>query len=76
MYKIDFSKYKEIYKDDLEYTNITQTAKNIIEQNIRRRVNGLGVGDAEVKLQKAGGDDYLVVRIGGLDDLDKAREII
>lgn len=76
MYKIDFTKYKEIYKDNTEYANITQTAKNIIEQNIRRRVNGLGVGDAEVKLQKAGGDDYLVVRIGGLDDLDKARAII
>jgi len=41
MYKIDFSKYKEIYKDKLEYANVTQTAKNIIEQNIRRRVNGL-----------------------------------
>lgn len=29
-----------------------------------------------MKLQKAGSDDYVVVRIGGLDDLDAARDII
>lgn len=76
MYKIDFSKYKEIYKDELEYANVSQQAKNVIEQNIRKRVNGLGVWDAEVKVQKAWWDDYVVVRIWWLDDLAKAREII
>ncbi|MFA7284742.1 MAG: SecD/SecF family protein translocase subunit [Candidatus Absconditabacterales bacterium] len=76
VYKIDFTKYKEIYTNATEYSTVTQRAKQIIEANIRKRVNGLGVGDAEVKLQKAGSDDYVVVRIGGLDDLDAARDII
>jgi protein-export membrane protein SecD len=76
IYKIDFSKYKEIYKTETEYATVTQQAKNIIEANIRKRVNGLGVGDAEIKLQKVWVDDYVVVRIGWLDDLVKAREII
>ncbi len=76
IYKIDFAKYKEIYTNPNEYATVTQKAKQIIESNIRKRVNALGVGDAEIKLQKAGQDDYVVVRIGGLDDLDKARAII
>lgn len=64
IYKIDFSKYKEIYKSPSEFASVTQQAKNIIEANIRKRVNALGVGDAEVKLQKVSDDDYVVVRIG------------
>jgi protein-export membrane protein SecD len=76
VYKIDFSKYKELYSTTAELTTAKQQAKQIIEANIRKRVNALWVGDAEVKLQTAGADDYVVVRIWGLDDLDKAREII
>jgi hypothetical protein len=39
MYKIDFSKYQEIYKDALQLNTATQEAKNIIVANIRKRVN-------------------------------------
>ncbi|HNG97447.1 MAG TPA: hypothetical protein PLW93_04215, partial [Candidatus Absconditabacterales bacterium] len=76
LYKIDFSKYRELYTNQTEFADVTQRAKDIIIANIRKRVNGLGVGDAEVKPQKAAGDDYIVVRIGGIDDLNKARDII
>lgn len=76
VYKIDFTKYKELYKSETDLMAATQKAKLIIESNIRKRVNGLWVGDAEVKLQKVWGDDYVVVRIGWLDDLAKARDII
>lgn len=76
MYKIDFSKYQEIYKDALQLNTATQEAKNIIVANIRKRVNWLWVGDAEVKVQKSAGEDYVVVRIWWISDLVKAREII
>lgn len=76
LYKIDFSKYRELYTNQTEFADVTQRAKDIIIANIRKRVNGLGVWDAEVKPQKAAGDDYIVVRIGGIDDLNKARDII
>lgn len=76
VYKIDFTKYRELYKTENEFLTVTQKAKQIIEGNIRKRVNALWVGDSEVKTQKVGWDDYVVVRIGGLDDLAKAREII
>lgn len=76
IYKIDFSKYREIYTKDTEFATVTQQAKNIIISNIRKRVNGLWVGDAEVKIQKSAWEDYVVVRIGGITDLAKARDII
>ncbi len=76
VYKIDFSKYKELYANAAELTTAKLQAKQIIETNIRKRVNALGVWDAEVKLQTAWAEDYVVVRIWWLDDLDKAREII
>lgn len=63
-YQIDFSKYHEAYKTDSEYNAAVQNAKNIIKTNITKRVNGMGVGDAEVKLLKVGDKDYIVVKVG------------
>jgi preprotein translocase subunit SecD len=41
VYKIDFSKYKELYSTTAELTTAKQQAKQIIEANIRKRVNAL-----------------------------------
>ena len=62
-YQIDFSKYKEAYNTDVEYSTAVQNAKNIIKTNITKRVNGMGVGDAEVKLLKVGEKEYIVVKV-------------
>jgi preprotein translocase subunit SecD len=62
-YQIDFSKYRAAYPKDSDYITAVQNAKNIIKNNITRRVNSMGVGDAEVKLLKVGDKDYIVVKV-------------
>ncbi len=63
-YQIDFSKYRSIYPKDGEYNAAVLSAKEIIKNNITRRVNGMGVGDAEIKLLKVGEKDYIVIKVG------------
>lgn len=75
-YQIDFSKYREAYRTDGEYTTAVQSAKNIIKNNITKRVNSMGVGDAEVKLLKVGDKDYIVVKVWGLTDVEVAKATI
>jgi preprotein translocase subunit SecD len=62
-YQIDFSKYRSIYPKDGDYNAAVMSAKEIIKNNITRRVNGMGVGDAEIKLLKVGEKDYIVVKV-------------
>lgn len=75
-YRVDFSKYREAYINEVEYQNMIATAKVVIESNIRKRINGLGLGDAEVRSQKIWSDDYITVKIWWVTDLDAAKEVI
>jgi protein-export membrane protein SecD len=75
-YQIDFSKYRAAYPKDSDYITAVQNAKNIIKNNITRRVNSMGVGDAEVKLLKVGDKDYIVVKVWGLTDIEVAKATI
>ena len=75
-YEIDLSKYRAIYKNDSEFLAASNTAKKIIQTNIAKRVNALGVGDAEIKTQKIGSRDYIVISIGGITDIQAAKSII
>ena len=75
-YQIDFSKYRSIYPKDGDYNTAVLSAKEIIKNNITRRVNGMGVGDAEIKLLKVGEKDYIVVKVWGLTDVEAAKATI
>lgn len=75
-YKIDLTKYKQLYTNQQEYTLITRNVKDIILQNIDTRISGLGVSDYESYLQTIGDDEFVVVEIGWVSDLDQAKAII
>lgn len=75
-YKIDLSKYKTTYTNQQEYIQITNNVKNIILKNIDNRISQLWVSDYESYLQKIGEEEFLVIEIGGVSDLDEAKAII
>ncbi len=75
-YKIDFSKYAEAYKDETELLQVKKTAQDIILKNIDNRISKLGVSDYSAYIQKLTDGDYLIVEIGGLNDIDEAKNII
>jgi protein-export membrane protein SecD len=75
-YQIDFSKYHAIYPKDADYNVAVQSAKNIIKNNLTKRVNSMWVGDAEVKLLKVGDKEYIVVKVWGLTNVEAAKATI
>lgn len=75
-YKIDLSKYKALYTNKQEYAQVTNNVKNIIMKNIDNRISQLWVSDYESYLQKIGEEEFLVIEIGGVSDLDEAKAII
>jgi len=75
-YQIDFSKYREAYRNDTDFNTAVQNAKQIIKTNLSKRVNSMGVGDAEVKLLKVGEKEYIVVKVWGLTDVEVAKATI
>jgi preprotein translocase subunit SecD len=75
-YKIDFSKYKEIYTNEQEFVTVTRRAQDIILRNIDARISSLGVSDYNSYIQSLNDGSYVVVEIGGVSDLDEAKEII
>lgn len=75
-YKIDFSKYEEAYKNEADLLQVKKTAQNIILKNIDNRISKLGVSDYSAYIQKLTDGEYLIVEIGGLNDVDEAKSII
>ncbi len=75
-YKIDFSKYKEVYPDQQQFAEVTRGVKDIILQNIDKRISTLGVSDYAAYIQSLSDGEYVVVEIGGVFDVDQAKEII
>ncbi|MEF2175876.1 MAG: protein translocase subunit SecD [Candidatus Absconditabacteria bacterium] len=75
-YKVDFSKYKETYKDEFEYNKMKNQAVDIILANIDGRISKLGVSDYSANLQNINGEDYIIVEIGGLKDIEQGKEVI
>lgn len=76
-YKMDFSKYEEIYANDttqLEY--VKRTAQDIFLKNIDKRISTLGVSDYNAYIQQLSDGEYLVVEIGGIQDLEAAKALI
>lgn len=75
-YKIDLSKYKEVYTNPQEFSQVTKGVKEIILQNIDGRVSKLGVSDYTSYIQSLSDGEYVVVEIGGISNLDEAKDII
>ena len=75
-YKIDLSKYRQIYTDEQEFFQVTKWIKDIILQNIDKRISALGVSDYTSYIQSLDDGEYVVVEIWWVSDLDQAKEII
>ncbi len=75
IYKIDYKKYKELYSA-AEFALVKKNIEDIILKNIDSRISGLGVSDYVAKIQTIGEETQVVVEIGGVADLDQAKEII
>lgn len=75
-YKIDFSKYNQIYSNITERDTAKKQAISIILKNIDKRISALWVSDYSSRQQKIGDDTFLVVEIGWVYSIDAAKEII
>lgn len=76
-YKIDFSKYEQLYsKDETQLMQVKKTAQDIILQNIDKRISTLWVSDYNAYVQKLTDGEYLVVEIWGIQDLEAAKGLI
>lgn len=75
-YKVDFSKYDQLYQDTTERDAAKKRAVNIILKNIDKRISSLGVSDYVARQQIINGESFIVIEIGGIYSLDAAKAII
>jgi len=76
VYKISYDKYEKTYTDPTELAAVEKNIEDIISQKIDSRISKLGVSDYKSYVQNMNGQRYIVVEIGGIADLDQAKEII
>lgn len=76
VYKISYDKYEKIYTDATEFNALKKTIEAIIMKNIDSRISKLGVSDYKAYVQNMDDQNYIVVEIGGIADLDQAKELI
>lgn len=75
-YKVDFSKYDQIYTNPTERDTAKRQAIGIILNNIDKRISWLGVSDYSARQQIINNETFLVIEIGGVYSVDAAKEII
>lgn len=75
-YKIDMSKYKETYKSGVEYANMRKRIQDIILTNIDTRISKLWVSDYQAYIQTLNNEDFAIVEIWWLTDIDEAKQLI
>ncbi|MCX6825597.1 MAG: protein translocase subunit SecD [candidate division SR1 bacterium] len=76
VYKISYDKYEKVYTNSTELAAVKKTIETIIMKNIDSRISKLGVSDYKAYVQKLDNQNYIVVEIGGIADLDQAKELI
>ncbi len=76
VYKISYDKYEELYPDAAEFAVLKKTIETIIMKNIDSRISKLGVSDYKAYVQNMDDQHYIVVEIGGIADIDQAKNII
>ena len=75
MYKIDFSKYEDLYSP-AELTEVKKSIQEVILKNIDTRISTLWVSDYKSYIQNIWEETQVVVEIWWVADLDQAKEII
>ncbi len=75
-YKIDYSKYEQLYTNPTELDAMKTMAERIVLNNIDSRISKLGVSDYNSYSQILNGEDYIVIEIGGISNIDQAKELI
>lgn len=76
VYKVSYEKYEEIYKDVTELNEIKKLIETIVLKNIDKRISKLWVSDYKAYVQTLNDQQYIVVEIWWISDLDQAKEII
>lgn len=76
VYKVSYAKYEEIYKDPKELDAIKKLIETIVLKNIDKRISKLWVSDYKAYVQTLNDQQYIVVEIWWISDLDQAKEII
>lgn len=76
VYKISYDKYEKVYTNATELAAIKKTIETIIMKNIDNRISKLGVSDYKAYVQNLDNQNYIVVEIWGIADLDQAKELI
>lgn len=76
VYKISYDKYEKQYTNPLELNAIKKQIEDIISKKIDGRISKLGVSDYKSYVQNMDNQRYIVVEIGGIADLDQAKEMI
>ena len=76
VYKISYDKYEAIYTDAAEFNELKKMIEHIIMKNIDSRISKLGVSDYKAYVQNLDDEHYIVVEIGGIADLDQAKDLI
>lgn len=76
VYRVSYEKYEEIYKDPQELNAVKKLIENIVIKNIDKRISKLGVSDYKAYVQNLDNQQYIVVEIWWIADLDQAKEII
>ena len=76
VYKISYDKYEKVYTNPTELAAIKKTIETIIMKNIDNRISKLGVSDYKAYVQTLDNQNYIVVEIWGIADLDQAKGLI
>ena len=75
-YHMDLSQQREIYWDGQEFVQVRNEIEDIVLKNIDSRISQLGVSDYNSYVQVMDDRHYVVVELGGVQDIEAAREII
>lgn len=75
-YKIDYSKYRELYANQEQFNSMKNLAEQIVINNIDNRISKLWVSDYNAYTQELNGQDYVIVEIGWVSDINEAKNII
>ncbi len=75
-YRIDYSRYEEIYTDQAELEEVKSKVETIILQNVDSRISALWVSDYTSYIQSIWEEEYMVVEIWWVTDIDTAKDII
>ncbi len=76
LYLMDFSQYKQNYKDQNQFIQQRNKVIDIVEKNIDARISKLWVSDYNARHVVLWWKDYIEIEIGGIKDVEYAKKLI